>query len=500
MQTLRITAIGLCASLTLLLGSLGSQPAAPASAPASASATNHSDWPRIYGPNGSAVSTEKGLLHAFPATGPAVLWSVNLGLGWGGAPGSLGEVFVLARPDAEKDVLRGLDLEPGKELWSLAIEAPGQLAFDGTRNVPVLGDDAIYVQSALGKLSAVDRHTHRVLWSHHAVEEFRDNAAFGWRRAALPKWGFTQAPVVWNDLVIIAPQTETVGLVAYDRITGKQAWRSPYVGRNWFSHASPKLVKLGGVEQIVMLANKHPGKDPPAIISGIEASTGRLLWQTETWHRYNVPIPSPVAVADDTLFFTGGYTIGCFGLRVRDVPSSQPVPSDVPSTTRPATTSRRTAIGRRASDDPGGFVGPPANLPWSAEFTFKDNTNLTSHIQPPVLYEGYIYGQSFDAFHNKVNNGLVCLTPAGELKWKSGPDVLYDSGGFLIADGVIYVIDGKSGDLCLVLASPDHYHELARAKLLSPRGGQIWSPPALSNGRLLLRDLNTLKCVDVRAN
>ena len=76
-------------------------------------------------------------------------------------------------------------------------------------------------------------------------------------------WGLTQAPLIYRDLVIVAPQTQKIGVVAYEQATGKVRWTSGYIGRNWYSHVSPYLATLCGVDQVIMLAQpSDPEKSP----------------------------------------------------------------------------------------------------------------------------------------------------------------------------------------------------------------------------------------------
>ena len=42
------------------------------------------DWPQFRGPRQDGISGEKGLLRSWPEGGPKVLWTVPLGLGYGG--------------------------------------------------------------------------------------------------------------------------------------------------------------------------------------------------------------------------------------------------------------------------------------------------------------------------------------------------------------------------------------------------------------------------------
>ena len=64
---------------------------------AMAASAARADWPQFLGPNRDATSPEKGLLKAWPESGPKVLWSTAVGPGYAG-PAIVGnEVFVLDR-------------------------------------------------------------------------------------------------------------------------------------------------------------------------------------------------------------------------------------------------------------------------------------------------------------------------------------------------------------------------------------------------------------------
>ena len=67
----------------------------------------------------------------------------------------------------------------------------------------------------------------------------------------------------------------------------------------------------------------------------------------------------------------------------------------------------------------------------------------------------------------------------------------------MLADGMIFDLNGRTGELKLIQATPREYTVLAKAQVF-PGGEEIWAPMAISGGRLLLRDQKTLKCLDVR--
>jgi outer membrane protein assembly factor BamB len=61
---------------------------------------------------------------------------------------------------------------------------------------------------------------------------------------------------------------------------------------------------------------------------------------------------------------------------------------------------------------------------------------------------------------------------------------------------MFFVLNGKGGALHLIDANTTGYKELGKAQILS--GDDVWGPMALSDGKLVLRDLAKMVCIDVR--
>ncbi len=199
---------------------------------------------------------------------------------------------------------------------------------------------------------------------------------------------------------------------------------------------------------------KSPDDAPPAIISSIDPSTGQILWTNQTPGPYKIPISEPASLGPDRLFMTGGYGLGCVVIHVEH------------------TTGR-----------------------WTSSISFHSRV-AASHIQTPIFYRDRIYLTSFKE-HRGAKTGLVCLRPDGEPVWQTGPDTQFDSGPYLIANGMIYILHGKTGELSLFELKDEGPRLLAKAQVLEARDGKAWAPMALSNGRLVLRDQHQMKCLAV---
>jgi outer membrane protein assembly factor BamB len=250
-------------------------------------AARAADWPRLGGPEGAGVASETNLARGWPSQGPPVLWTTEVAEGFAGAAVYANEVFVLDRSGDRQDVLRCLDLVTGRPLWQLAYDAPGSLPYNGSRNVPTVENQYVFAVGPFGHFHCIDRTRHQIVWEHHLVNDFKETQLDtgdppktheeNLARAQLPMWGLTQAPLLYRDTVIVAPQTSKTGLVAYEISTGKIRWKSGYIGRNWYSHVSPYLTKLCGIDQVIMLAQpsdpeKSPPDAPPAIISSVDTA------------------------------------------------------------------------------------------------------------------------------------------------------------------------------------------------------------------------------------
>jgi outer membrane protein assembly factor BamB len=71
----------------------------------------------------------------------------------------------------------------------------------------------------------------------------------------------------------------------------------------------------------------------------------------------------------------------------------------------------------------------------------------------------------------------------------------FDLGAFLLADGMFFALDGRSGILRLIEADTLQYKELASAQIL--KGEDVWGPMALSDGKLIIRDMSQMVCLQV---
>ncbi|HET6410388.1 MAG TPA: PQQ-binding-like beta-propeller repeat protein [Chthoniobacteraceae bacterium] len=181
-------------------------------------------------------------------------------------------------------------------------------------------------------------------------------------------------------------------------------------------------------------------------VAGIGAKDGKMLWRTDFPGRTAV-IPTPI-VKGNQVFVTAGYGIGCKSFTV-------------------------------GADN-------------SVTELYR-NGNMENHHGGVILIGDYVYGHS--------KSGWTCLDfKTGEIKWQ---EKKLGKGAVGYADGMLYLLDEKSGECVLIEASPEGWKENGRFKLdpqtsIRSSQGAIWTHPVISNGRLYLRDQDLIHAYAVK--
>ncbi len=115
---------------------------------------------------------------------------------------------------------------------------------------------------------------------------------------------------------------------------------------------------------------------------------------------------------------------------------------------------------------------------------------VSRHLKPSfndyVVHDGFIYG--FDG------GGFCCVDLAtGKPRWR---ERAYGYGQVvLLADQGVLIVTSEEGDAVLVAARPNKHEELGRFKAIE---GKTWNHPAISNGRLYVRNAQEIACYQLR--
>jgi len=392
------------------------------------------DWPQFRGPNRDGISTESGLLRAWPEAGPEVLWTVEVAQGYSGAAIHGGRVYFNDYDEAAFEFLvRCVSLDDGKELWRFKEKRRIRPNHAITRSVPATDGKYVFSLDPKATLHALDAETGEELWRKNFVQDYQSK---------IPPWYNGQCPLIEDDKILVAPAGVDALVVALDKASGKELWRTPNPDGWMLSHASLMPAKLGGVDQYLFSVLQGT--------VGISAADGKLLWHFP--FKFNISVsPSPLQIDDERVYVTAAYDSGGAMFRVKRE-------GDVFTTEQ---------IFGHAADE------------WNSE------------VQTPILFKDHMF-----AVGKKRRGLFTCLDYDGKQVWTSDGQAYFGLGSFILADGMFFILEGKTGMLRLLEAGTEGYKELASAQVLS--GHDVWTPPALSDGKLVVRDLGKIVCLKVK--
>ncbi|MCX6227168.1 MAG: alcohol dehydrogenase, partial [Bacteroidia bacterium] len=117
---------------------------------------------------------------------------------------------------------------------------------------------------------------------------------------------------------------------------------------------------------------------------------------------------------------------------------------------------------------------------------------LDNHHHGVIVSDGFIYGS------NWINNGKgkwVCLDwNTGAVKWEQ---TWNNKGPIILADGMLYIMDEKSGNVGLVKPDPAKF-DLISSFIIDKGTGPFWAHPSIFDGKLLVRHGDVLMVFKIR--
>jgi outer membrane protein assembly factor BamB len=398
------------------------------SAPPNTVPSGPADWPQWRGPERNGVSKDTGLIKQWPSSGPQRTWSIsNLGEGFGSIAIKGDRIFVQGTKESAS-VIFCLNRADGKTVWSAALgpkvnEGRG----NGPRSTPTIDNDRVYVLTENGDLACLRAPDGSPVWRKNILKEFGGSN---------PGWLISESPLIDGDRVIVTPGGRGASIVALDKMTGKEIWRSKDLSDE-AGYSSAIAADVGGVRTIMNFTSRAA--------VGVRASDGKLMWRNSSAANGTANCSTPV-FADGKVFFTSDYGTGA------------------------------ALLGLSAQ---GGEVK-------AQELYFTKE--MKNHHGGVVLLNGYLYGFS-------GSSGLTCIDFAtGKRMWVNRS---VGKGSLAYADGMLFLLSEKQV-VGLAEANPNAYVERGRFSI-PDQGKDSWAYPVVVGGKLYIRDQETLTAYDVKA-
>jgi outer membrane protein assembly factor BamB len=424
----------------LLLATLSILGLASVPAAAGEPSAGGSDWPQWRGPLGDGRSAETNVPTTWSGT-DNVAWKTPIpGKGHSSPVVSGGRVFVTsALEDENQRVLICLDRADGKVLWQRTVVT------SMLEKKHRLNSFASATPATDGKLVYVaffeQPKIQLVAYAFDGKEAWR--ASPGEFHSV---HGFCSSPVVYKDTVILnGDQDATAYLVAYDKATGKERWRTDRPNKTR-SYCTPLIADLAGKPQMVLSGSK--------CVASYNPDTGEPYWLVDG------PTEQFVASLVQTagvVFCTGGFP----ELHVLGID-----PSGAGNVTK-------------------------THVPWR-DGQSKGDRKIASYVPSPIAFGDWFFVVS--------DNGLASCYEAktGKTMWRQKLGKHHSASAVSAAtadggeskDGARLYFTSDAGETFVVKAGPT-YELVSKNEL----GEEVYASPAISRGQVFIRGGSNLYCI-----
>ncbi len=249
------------------------------------------------------------------------------------------------------------------------------------------------------------------------------------------QWLISESPLIDGPHLVVSPGGPSAGMVKLDKMTGKTVWTSKELS-DAAAYSSITVADVQGV-RTYMTFTASAGV-------GVRASDGKLMFQYPQAANRTANVATPV-YSDNKVFFASAYGTGG-GLLNLTVQNGEVAATE-------------------------------------AYFTRE----MKNHHGGMVLVDGYLYG-----YNDLI---LTCLEfTTGKLMWR---DRSVGKGSVTYADGRLY-LQSETNIVGLAEATPTAYVEKGRFEI-PDKGMPSWAHPVVSDGRLYVRNQDTLLVYDIKA-
>jgi len=250
-------------------------------------------------------------------------------------------------------------------------------------------------------------------------------------------FGAGSTPIVEGNRLIInvGGARQGAGLVAVSLKTGKTLWKATDESA---SYSSPVAVTRDGVRHVVFVTRYH--------LLSVDPASGDVRFKIPFGKRGpTVNAANPVLIGPH-VFVTSSYGTGSLLAKIKAKEGAA---------------------------------------------VWRDEEILASQYTTAVLHEKFLY--SIDGRQDGAPGRLKCIDPLKKtVRWTvSG----FGIGSLILADGKLLIVK-TDGHLVLASPLPTKYQQLTEARITTDK---LRALPALSKGRLLIRDTKRLYCVGVGA-
>jgi outer membrane protein assembly factor BamB len=407
------------------------------------------DWTQWRGNNRDGVWRETGLNKDFSSESLKPLWRQKIGTGYSSPTVAGGKVFVMDYDEAQsKESVRCFDSKTGEPVWAHEYSTEYRISYAaGPRSAVTIDGGKAYAMGAMGQASCIEIESGKVIWAEDLNRNYKISES-----KRMPIWGMACSPLIVGDRFILQIGAKEAGVVALDKNTGNEIWRSL---EDRGQYTSPVLAKQNGKDVVVCWTGDS--------VAGLNPESGEQYWGFDLKPtRMPIGVATPV-INGNKIFLTSFYD-GSTMLEMTDEMSVKLVWRG---------------------------VGPNE----------KKTEAIHSIISTPIWIGEHIYG--VDSYGE-----LRCLSAVtGERIWEDTslvPIKRWATIHFVQNGDDVWMLN-EVGELMVGKLGPMGATVKSRAKIIEPnqmrqrnrKDGVLWSHPAFANKCVFVRNDSEIVCYNL---
>ncbi|MBI1249469.1 PQQ-binding-like beta-propeller repeat protein [bacterium] len=231
------------------------------------SAIAEGDWPMWRGPNGNNIAPGPPVPTQW-SDKENILWAVPVPGRGHASPIVVGDIVYVASADEGRQTIGvfAYDKRTGREVWKTSLSQGGFMTEIHTKNshaTPTMASNGkqlfcVFVQNQTVRVVAMNMEG-QVLWNINAGPFMPQKY----------KYGYAPSPTLYEDLTIVAADSEVGWIAAFDQKSGQPRWRQQ---RKGVSYSSPIVANVAGKDQLLISGLK--------MVASYDPKTGKPLWAT----------------------------------------------------------------------------------------------------------------------------------------------------------------------------------------------------------------------------
>ena len=275
-----------------------------------------------------------------------------------------------------------LDLS-GKLKWEGPAGKAWNAKWNGSRGTPSVTNGIVYYMNNHGVVYALKADSGEFVWSVDVKETFKGRPG---------NWGYSETPLLYDNMVICQPGGEKSLLVALDAKSGALIWACTDMDEK-AGYCSATVAEIEGIKQVVTFTKEN--------VIGVDIKSGKLLWSFPHKTKPDVNVSTPV-VFENYVVSSSGYGIGSKCYRIEN--------------------------------------GKPVNV-WKT-------ISMDNHHGGIIAFDGKVYGSG------DKNNGWFCvdIKTGKDLYQERG----VGKGSCLLADGMLYTQSERGKLALVPLSTSEH--------------------------------------------